>query len=156
MRGEIADSNFCDIDVVRGQVNVHEDRLGPHQADHLRGADPRERNRDDLVAGPDLQGPQRDFQAVGAAGNGEAVLDSDIPGESLFQFGHLWPHDEVRTLDHLADPLVDFRLVFAVLLFQINEFHAAAFLSTEESTGSGLIDCRRHGVWYIIRHLLNR
>ncbi len=113
------------VEIVAVRFDVHEHRFGAHQADRLGGADPGERNGDDLVARSDPQGAQGDLEGVRAAGHRKAVFDSDIPPQHPLQFGNLGAQNELAVVEDRSQAGINFRLIPPVLRLQVNESHEA-------------------------------
>ena len=59
---------------VRVGVDVHQPRRGAHGADGLGGGDERVGRHDHLVAGADLERPQRERERLGARGDADGEL----------------------------------------------------------------------------------
>ena len=79
VRGVIAASMAPGRDVEGGGVDIHEDRRAAGVMDGARRGEEGEGGGDDLVAGLEIQGHERQQQRVGTAGAGDPVLGVGQP-----------------------------------------------------------------------------
>ena len=76
------------VEVVRARVDVGEHRRRAALPDRVGRGDERERGHDDLVAGADARGVQREVQRGRAARHGHRVGGADALGEGLLELAH--------------------------------------------------------------------
>ena len=82
----------------------------------------RERRRDDLVAGADVERHQREQQRIGARRQAEAVLRLRVRGDLRLELGDSRPEDEALLVADLADRRLDLRAQRRVLALQIEQW----------------------------------
>ena len=82
------------------RVDVAEDRRRAGVDDRLGGRVEGERGHDDLVAGADAEGPQRDRQRVGAVGDADAVAGPEEVRELGLEGLDLGPEDVAAGAKH--------------------------------------------------------
>jgi hypothetical protein len=106
---------------VRSRVSEHHRRA---RAAHCESAgDERVGWNHDLVAGPDPDRAQREFQRVGAVRHADAVCHLAEPGEVGLESRHLLAEHEARRLQHSAPACGDFVRDLGVLGRQIDQRH---------------------------------
>ena len=108
------------------RVDIQKDRLGTNKSDRFSGTDPRERHRDDFVAGANPPSAESDFQTVRPAGHSDGMLDAGIGSQRLLALGDLWTHYEMTVVHDAPHAGINLRLVAAVLLLQVDEVHEKA------------------------------
>ena len=110
VRGVIAASIKAGSIVQVTGIDVDEDRLRAAVQNGGRRRDEGHRDRDDLVAGSNAGGKQRQMQRRRPAVDGEAVPDIAIGGKMLLECRDLRPQHELRAFDGARDRRIDFRL----------------------------------------------
>lgn len=109
------------VDVVGSGVDVHKNRSGAHQGDHLARGNESEWSGYDFVAGANAQRHHGDQQGIGAAAGGDAVFNADISGELVFELLDFGPHDVLAVMQHAVDALFQLGADGVLLGFKVNE-----------------------------------
>src|SRR5436190_22278244 len=125
------DDGFCsrsdllldplDIDIECRGIDVHEDHLGTCHPNGFGRGDEAVRDRNDLVAWPDAERPQRDEQRIRAIREADAMRNPAILCECLLERLYEWTSDEGGIRDDRGDGGVDVGLDRLVLCFQIDK-----------------------------------
>lgn len=115
--------DLADVDVVSVGLDVDENGFRADEQDDFSSADPGERDGDDFVARADVECAQGDFEAVGAAGDGEAMTGLGILGQRLFELGVFRAENVLAVFENFFYARVDFGLVTAVLGLEVDEVH---------------------------------
>jgi hypothetical protein len=92
---------------VADRVDVHEDGLCSREEDGLAGPDEGVGHGDDLVAGADPVGAERQVQRVGAVGHRAGVSGAAEAGELLLEAAHVLAEDEGGAAEDAGQGLVD-------------------------------------------------
>ena len=107
------------IEVERRGIDVAEERPRTEARDDTGRREERERRRDDLVAGADVERHQRQQQRIGARRQAEAVLRLRVLGDLRLELGDAGPEDEALLVANLADRRLDLGAQRRVLALQI-------------------------------------
>ena len=97
----LLDSQRVDVEAIGLDVDEHRRRAAV--ADGVGGGDERVADGDDLVAGADADGQQRQVQRGGAVRHGAGVRRADMRGELALEGRDLRPLGQPARLDHSCD-----------------------------------------------------
>ena len=111
------------IDRVRLAVHVDEHGPGAGCRDRQHGRDERVRRGDDLVAGPDVERPQRQLDRIAAVADADCVADADVRREVALEPRDRAAVNEVAAIDHLPHRAIDVGADLLVLRAKIDERH---------------------------------
>src|SRR6185437_13292293 len=98
-RDALGDLNW--VQCGRALVNIGEGRRRSRGADRLRRRDERVWLGENLVARPDTQRAQRQFQRVGAVAHADAVGRLAIGREIRLEGALAWPQEELHALQNV-------------------------------------------------------
>jgi hypothetical protein len=88
---------------------------------------------DDLVAGADALGQQRQVQRAGAAVDADGVTSTAERGEVLLERGDRGAEDELGAVEHLEHRGIDLGLEGAVLRLEVDERNHARTVPVSET-----------------------
>ena len=111
------------VEVVRLRIVIDQYGHRPHLGDRQGGGDERVGRKDHLVAGADVEGPQRQGQRVESGAHAHAVLDPAELGELLLEGAHLFTEHEGVAGQHGLDGRVDLLCQLLVLASQVDKLH---------------------------------
>ena len=111
--------NFGGIDVVRIKANVGKDRLGIQCAHRASRCDEREWRKDDIVAGFNSAGAQRQNQRIGSAGKSNSVRHLTQRCNFLLQRAAFRPEHEMLRRKNAFDSLANLAANRGILRSQI-------------------------------------
>jgi len=102
-------------------VAVDEDGCGARAYDRERGGDEAVGGDDDLVAGTDSRGAERDLEGVGPAAHAHAVRGTGEASKGLLEGTHIRAQHEGRLGEHAGQPLTHLLGDLAVLRAEIDQ-----------------------------------
>ena len=109
------------VDVERRVVDVHQHRPRAEARDGAGRREERIGGRDDLVAGLDVEGHQREQQRVGAGRHRDRVADAEHPRHLVLERGDLGAHDEPLAVADARDRRENLVAQRAVLRVQVEQ-----------------------------------
>ena len=95
------------VEIQRDRVDVGEDRRRPDARDRLGGRVEREGGADDLVAGSDAHGLEREHERVRAVRDPDRVRHAEIRGRLALERLDLGPEDEAAGLEHFGEAILE-------------------------------------------------
>ena len=116
------------IDIDSGS-HVDVDRVGAGAANGRRAVPAGIGDGNHLVAGPDPESPQRQFQRVGAVAGADAMRDSAKRRERLLEGAHLRAQNVPAAPQHRHEPAFDLRQKWAVMATQVVDEKPLSFLA---------------------------
>jgi len=104
-------------------VDVDEDGARVGVKDRLHGREEGLRDGDDLIAGGDTAGADRELQCVGAGAHADPVLGSDVGGKLLIERPDVGADGELHALEDIVDRLPYLVADGRVLGAQVDEWN---------------------------------
>ena len=114
------------IHVVRRGVHVDENGSRAGRLDRRNGRDEGVGLGDDLVARPEVQSSEDQFEGREPRVHTNGVVHGHVSGEGCLEPGHRFSQDEITSLQHPCSRCIDFGLVSGVFGLQVDERNVVA------------------------------